>query len=85
MKHTYSVQNYLGNHRQLAEEIGDLYYDSLAELLRLLADKIERDGDNDNARGRHRLGASLTDCARHLQQAAEDIDRAWEICRPFVK
>ena len=55
MKHTHSVQNYLGNHRQLAEEIGDLYYDSLA------------------------------DCARHLQQAAEDIDRAWEICKPFVK
>jgi len=85
MKHSNYVKGYDGPHEQLAEEIGDLYYDSLADLLRLLADKINRDGNMDAARGRSKLAGALHDCSSHLQQAAEAVDLAWEICKPYTK
>lgn len=84
MKHTKQVKNYQGSHLQLAEEIGDLYYDSLADLLRLLSEKIADDGDKDAARGRKRLATALHACAGHLTEAAAEIDAAWVICKPYV-
>ena len=40
MVHRENVENYAGTTVQLAEDIGNLKYDSLAAFLQLLADKI---------------------------------------------
>jgi hypothetical protein len=82
VKHIQQVKGYPGSHQQLADEIGDLYYDSLAELLRMIAGKIERDGDNDATRGRKKLANALHDCSAQLTIAARSIDSAWRICEP---
>lgn len=84
MKHTKEVPHFEGNHRQLAEEIGDLYYDSLAELLWKLGEKLERDAGADLKRNRKKLATELAAAADHLYNAAENIAAAWLICRPFV-
>ncbi len=84
MKHTHQIKGYTGPHQQLAEDIGDLYYDALADFLRLMADKMERDAQADAGRQRHKLATELAACAQHLQQAAEHIDVAWKICAPHV-
>jgi hypothetical protein len=84
MKHTPTVQGFDGTHAQLAERIGDLYYDSFAGFLDLLARKIAADSNADVGRGRPKLAADLAGCAEHLSVAARHIDEAWRICQPHV-
>jgi len=84
MKHTQEVINFDGDHRQLAEEMGDLYYDSLAELFWMLGEKLERDASSDHRRGRIKLTTKLAAAADHLYAAAENIAAAWLICKPYV-
>lgn len=84
MKHTNTVTCYQGNVEQLVEDIGDLYYDALAIHLHLLAKKMAKDGMADAARGRNKLAAELMACSGNLKQAAQHIDNAWLICKPFT-
>jgi hypothetical protein len=84
MKHTHTLKNYQGSPEQLAEEIGDLFYDSLADLLHLLSEKLQRDANADLARQRLKLGGHLQECSLHLERAAHDIQQAWRICEPHV-
>lgn len=84
MNHTHQIKSYTGPHRQLTEDIGDLYYDALADFLRLMAEKMDRDAQADAGRGRRKLATQLAACAQYLQQAAEHIDVAWKICEPHV-
>ncbi len=85
MKHTKTVPHFNGTNPQLAEEMGDLYYDALAELLALLADKMSADSLADHGRGRPKLAGKLSACAKHLQAASQHIQSAWMICAPHVR
>lgn len=85
LNHTHTVPHFLGSAQMLSQEIGDLYYDALADFLRLLAQKIEADSQADNARGRTKLAKELAICSQHIEQAAQHIDAAWNICKPFVE
>ena len=85
MKHTSTLHGFDGDHGLLAERIGDLYYDSLAEFLSLLAAKIADDSQADTRRDRPRLATELSGCAEHLAIAARHIDEAWQICKPYVR
>lgn len=84
MKHTDTVTNYPGNNEELVEALGNLYYDSLADFLRQLSEKMQKDGEADSDRGRPKLAAELLACSQHLQVAAKHIDAAWIICKPYV-
>ena len=84
MVHRESVENYAGSTPQLAEDIGNLKYDSLAAFLRLLAGKIEGDAAKDEARGRTLLAASLQDAAAQIAAAAVSIETAWQISEPHM-
>ena len=85
MKHPRWIKNYENNFAQLAEEIGDLRYDSLAELLQLLSQKIEQDGINDHQGGRVQLAASLKKASVDLLNSAASIEVAWRISEPYMK
>lgn len=84
MKHTNTVTRFQGTEAELAEAIGDLYYDALARHMALLSEKMARDSAADAGRGRHRLAGELMACSEHLAEAARHIEKAWAICRPFV-
>lgn len=84
MKHTDKVKNYNGSHQKLAEEIGDLYYDALADFLQLLSEKIQTDAQADSDRGRQKLAKQLFACSKNLEESARLIDTAWEICEPYT-
>ncbi|QOX79853.1 hypothetical protein FY034_13230 [Trichlorobacter lovleyi] len=84
MKHTTSIQHYSGSPQQLAEDMGDLYYNALAELLELLAGKLELDAAKDSGRGRIKLATELNHAAVDLQAATGHIQQAWRICEPFM-
>ena len=84
MKHKSWIKNYEHQFEQLAEELGDLRYDSLAEFLELLAQKIERDGQNDLKRSRKKLAKSLQNAAIRLTESAKQIEIAWSISAPYM-
>ncbi len=84
MKHARTVNRYTGTPEQLAEDIGNLYYDALAEFLRLFSDKLARDAIADHGRGRPKLANELEAGAKHLAAAAQHIESAWRICKPYV-
>jgi hypothetical protein len=84
MKHTHTLKNHQGSPEQLAEEIGDLFYDSLADLLHLLSEKLQKDANADLARQRFKLGGHLKECSLHLERASHEIQQAWQICEPHV-
>lgn len=84
MTHKSEVENYSGSMEELVEEIGNLKYDSLANFLDLLADKIHRDGKKDKERNRVKLANNLFHSAERIRESKEFIDKAWVICEPFT-
>jgi hypothetical protein len=84
MVHRTEVARYPGTLAELVEEAGNLRYDALAELLRLLQTKLERDASQDERRGRARLAAALRAAASPLADAARGIQEAWRICEPHM-
>lgn len=84
MEHTHTLHRYPGTQEQLAEDLGNLYYDALADLLKLCSDKLARDALADHGRGRPKLAGELEACSEHLAAAARHIESAWAICKPHV-
>lgn len=69
----------------VAEAIGDLHYETLAELLAHLHDKIETDAFYDYVGDRPYLSIHLGDAAEYLGRAARSIQQAWQISKPHMK
>ena len=69
---------------ELAEQLGDLRYDALADFLLALSEKMKKDGDADLRRQRKKLATELYASADDLKAAGEAMARAWEICAPFM-
>ncbi len=84
MIHRSTVENYPGDLASLAEEVGSLKYDALAEFLRLLSAKIDGDAAKDQARGRVQLAAALRSAAGRIGSAEVPVERAWKISKPFM-
>jgi hypothetical protein len=80
MKHTCKVNNI--ENSELAEKIGDLYYDNLADLLEKLSKKLEKDGFADQKRGRTKLANSLFEASKHIQKAQREIEISWKVSEP---
>jgi hypothetical protein len=83
-KHKKELSNYNGTFKQIATELGDLTYDSLSLFLNELSLKLLKDGEADHDRGRLKLSKCLKDAASDIKSASGSIDKAWEICKPFM-
>jgi hypothetical protein len=70
---------------KIAELIGELHYKTLTELFVALAAKIKADSEKDFEKGRHILALQLEVVADKIDDAAEELVRVWEICKPFIK
>jgi len=84
MEHQKWIKGYEQDFQRLAEEVGDLRYDSLAEFLELLAKKIKQDANNDRDRGRYHLSEFLYETKDKLAKAADSAGYAWKICEPYM-
>jgi hypothetical protein len=84
-KHTQTIKSMEIDNDTLAEEIGDLYYDSLAVFFTALSKKLENDAAADAARGRKKLASHLHESSKHIAKASVHMDKAWDICAPYVK
>lgn len=71
--------------QELADKLGDLRYDALAEYLDALSAKLQNDSGSDGARGRGQLSTVLGRMSQELASAATSARAAWKICEPHVK
>jgi hypothetical protein len=85
MIHRQDVERYPGSLVELAEDLGNLRYDALAEFLHALSKKLRVDGDADEARGRPKLARGLHEAGTALGESAKKIEEAWTICEPPMR
>lgn len=69
----------------LAKAIGHLRYNSLAQLLELLAQDLDEQAKADIGRWRMKLAWHLSDTSQALRATFAPMDRAWKICEPFME
>lgn len=83
-KHKKDVAG-ISDMKDLAEMIGDLHYESLAELLDYLANKFARDAIEDAKKGRYSLATVLNHASHNIHETFENIEYAWHISKPFME
>lgn len=71
--------------KELAEMIGDLHYETFAELLSALSNKLHRDSYNDLEAGREKLAFTLRLASSNLYDAFCHVKNAWEISKTFME
>ena len=84
MIHKEEVENYNGSLEQLANELVDLTYNSLSFFLSQLSAKLEKDSIADEKRGRKKLSENLRKTSENLKDSANEISKAWGICRSHM-
>lgn len=85
MIHASTLEKYPGSLAELANDLGDLRYDALAEFLAHLSQKLTEDGNQDQERGRPQLAHRLIHSGNLLQASSKEIQKAWIICAPYMK
>ena len=71
--------------KELALQVSQLRYDTLADFISDLATNLGNDGVKDKAAGRQILGACLHNATRSLRKVEVEIVEAWEVCEPFME
>lgn len=82
--HLDHIPKYPGTLEQLANDIGDLKYNKLEELLGHLEKKIRGDAERDKQAGRTQLSARLQYATGVLLELRGQITRAWRLCKPYM-
>jgi len=70
--------------KELANMIGDLHYETLAELLQHLCVKLRDDAMKDGIARRRNLSDELFKASSVVGMAAYAITNAWYISKPFM-
>lgn len=83
-KHNEYLEKYPEGFQDIARELGDLRYDTLAEFLDLLSKKLAKDAVADAGRNRIKLSHELEEASKRIMEASKNIDKAWEICEPYM-
>ena len=84
-KHPDHVEGWTGSLQELAAAIGNMRYDNLAEFLGLFSENIREQGATDLKNNKYLLATKLSLAACSLNQAKDDMDAAWKICKPYIK
>jgi uncharacterized protein YbcC (UPF0753/DUF2309 family) len=69
----------------LAEMIGDLHYESLAELMNHLASKFHEDYFRDFEAGKLEVAKGLLWIYHAMHKASYGAEIVWKISKPFMK
>lgn len=71
--------------KELANIIGDLHYESLAQLFKHLSQKFKQDSRKDWKGKRVLLSARLKATSINMKQSYIQIQEAWQISKPFME
>ncbi len=84
MSHEREIPHYEGDIQGLAQAVGRLTYDRLADFLLALSDELNEQGEADQARGRPKLSKTLLEAGTKMEGAESDIREAWRISKPHM-
>lgn len=71
---------------ELAEIVGDLYYDALAAVLSRMSEALNNESKrHSELEDPFKLNTITLKVSQNLQEASIHIMTAWEICKPFLK
>jgi hypothetical protein len=84
-KHKKVVEKYTGSLEELAEDIGNLHYESLRDFLLALSIKVYEDSKKDEKAGRTKLAHHLYETSSALVSATRKSEMAWKISEPYMK
>lgn len=84
-KHKKEVEGYNGSIKDLARDVADLHYESLSEFLLELGFCLNEDARADEGRGRPKLASNLKEGAQHITRGHLNIEKAWEISKPYME
>ena len=82
-KHKHNVDGF--TNPQLANEIGNLHYESAIELFNALSKKFEMDSEADREKGREKLASQLLKIAFLFKDMEIEMSEAWRISEPYMK
>jgi hypothetical protein len=85
MKHPNKIEKYPGSLAELAKELGNLKYNSLAKFLKEIGDDLINQAKTDREKGRLQLASHLEASAQKIYEARDRINSAWDICEPYMK
>lgn len=71
--------------KHLAEDIGNLHYESLTQLLYWLSKKIDEDSVKDYQGGREKLAAALQYTGMSIFESSLRMEKVWNICKPNME
>jgi hypothetical protein len=71
--------------KKVAEAIGDLHYETLAQLLKALSQKLKQDSRKDWKSGRVRLANLLKEASVDIKNSYTQIVSAYQISKPFME
>lgn len=91
-KHPDKVLGYEGSLEELAQAIGKMRYDKVADFINEFAKELECQGNADSkrpsvtnpAKTRMLLAKHLILASKNLLAAKKQIDHAWKICQPYM-
>lgn len=76
MEHKNYIEHY-ENLGELADKLGDLKYDKLADFLYYLSLKLKNDSDKDKEKNRIKLSKKLNKASEMIFKSSEKILLAW--------
>lgn len=71
--------------KKVAEAVGDLHYETLAELFKHLVKKFKDDAFVDRLGDRNKIATHLWNASNHTANLEWAIRNAWQISKPFMK
>jgi len=80
-KHTPRIKGVGLELEEVAERVGDLYYDDMTRFLEALASKLKNDAKANEKRGRTKLSKHLYSSAEQIGKSADEIRQAWRLCK----
>ena len=84
-KHPTGVEGWSGTLEELAQAIGKMRYDQVAEFVRYFARHTESEAEKDATDGKVMLSSKLFSASKYLYLAQVGYDQAWKICKPYMK
>jgi hypothetical protein len=83
-KHPKKVGQYT-NMDKLAEDIGNLHYETLELLMIKLSNKLDADAWVDGVNGRAQLSEKLFEASKGARAVSTSIGKAFKISEPYMK
>ena len=81
-KHKTEIEGYTLD--ELADVLGDLRYDALAEFLEKFSDKLRSDAQADLRKDKLQLSDELYSAFYHARKTMDCVEKAWEISKPHM-